>query len=151
MSSGVFYSWAYYACMGGFNALCTANIPVASTIGYLSVIDSPATELATVSELLKRSISISERLQLNEIVIVLDEAIYAKAQMIRWKEEMKSRIVIRLGEFHTIMSFGSAIGKILKDAGLKVSDRFLKFLQLICKNLFSVVQQYVLTFLYRIY
>ena len=27
----------------GFNALCTANIPEASTIGYLPVIDSSAT------------------------------------------------------------------------------------------------------------
>ena len=70
----------------GFNALCTANIPEASMIGYLPVIDSPTSELATVNELLKR-VSISERLQVNEIVIVLDEAIYGKAQMIRWKEE----------------------------------------------------------------
>ena len=114
----------------GFNALCTANIPEASTIGYLPVIDSPATELATVNELLKRSVFISERLQVNEIVIVLDEAIYAKAQMIRWKEEeFKNRIVIRLGEFHIIMSFSSAIGKIFKDAGLKVSERVSYFIQ----------------------
>ena len=45
----------------GFNALCTANIPEESMIGYLPVIDSPASELATVNELLKR-VSISERL-----------------------------------------------------------------------------------------
>ena len=93
------------------------------------MIDSPATKLATVNELLKRSVSISERLQVNEIVIVLDEAIYAKAQIIRWKEEFKNWIVIRLGEFHTIMSFCSAIGNIFKDAGLKVSERVSYFIQ----------------------
>ena len=93
------------------------------------MIDSPATQLATVNELLKCSVSISERLQVNEIVIVLDEAIYAKAHMIRWKEEFKNRIVIRLGEFHTIMSFCSAIGKIFKDAGLKVGERVSYFIQ----------------------
>ena len=42
--------------------------------------------------------------------------------MIRWaNEEFKKRLVIRLGDFHTVMSFCSAIGKIFKDAGLQVS------------------------------
>jgi hypothetical protein len=41
--------------------------------------------------------------------------------MIRWKEEeFRNRIVVRLGEFHTIMSYCSGIGKIFLDAGLKV-------------------------------
>jgi hypothetical protein len=64
-----------------------ANVPDVSNIGYLPVIDSPATDLATVNEMLKQSVSISQRLELPEIVLVFDEAIYAKAQMIRWKEE----------------------------------------------------------------
>ena len=86
------------------------------------MINSPATDLATVNEMLKRSVSISQRLDVREIVLVFDEAIYAKAQMIRWKEdELTRRIVIRLGEFHTVMSYCSAIGKIFKDAGLKVN------------------------------
>ena len=41
--------------------------------------------------------------------------------MIRWKEkEFMNKIVVRLGEFHTIMSHCSGIGKIFKDAGLQV-------------------------------
>ena len=51
------------------------------------MIDSPATDLATVNEMLKQSVSIRQRLELPEIILVFDEAIYAKAQMIRWKEE----------------------------------------------------------------
>ena len=43
----------------GFNALCTASVPEASTIGYLPVIDNPATELATANELLKRLSTVS--------------------------------------------------------------------------------------------
>ena len=106
----------------GFNTQLTGNIPDTSLIGYLPVINSPATDLATVNEMLKRSVSISQRLDVPEIVLVFDEAIYAKAQMIRWKEdELTRRIVIRLGEFHTVMSYCSAIGKIFKDAGLKVN------------------------------
>ena len=54
-------------------------------------------------------------------MLVFDEALYAKAQILRWKnEEYKNRLVIRLGEFHTIMSFCSAIAKIFRDAGLEV-------------------------------
>jgi hypothetical protein len=105
----------------GFNSQMVANVPDVSNIGYLPVIDSPATDLATVNEMLKQSVSISQRLELPEIVLVFDEAIYAKAQMIRWKEEeFINRIVVRLGEFHTIMSYCSGIGKIFQDAGLKV-------------------------------
>ena len=71
----------------GFNSQLVVNAPDVSNIGYLPVIDSPATDLATVNEMLKQSLSISQRLQLPEIVLVFDEAIYSKAQMIRWKEE----------------------------------------------------------------
>jgi hypothetical protein len=53
-----------------------ANVPDVSNIGYLPVIDSPATDLATVNEMLKQSVSISQRLELPEIVLVFDEAIY---------------------------------------------------------------------------
>ena len=56
-------------------------------MGYLSVIDSPATDMATVNAVLKQSIFISQHLQIPEIVLVFDEMIYAKIQMIRWKEE----------------------------------------------------------------
>ena len=105
----------------GFNTQLTGNAPDTSIIGYLPVINNPATDLATVNKMLKRSVSISQRLDVPEIVLVFDEAIYAKAQMIRWKDEFIKRTVIRLGEFHTLMSYCSGIGKIFKDAGLKVN------------------------------
>ena len=38
-----------------------------------------------------------------------------------WKNEtFQNRFVVRLGEFHTSMSFLSAISKIFADGGLKV-------------------------------
>ena len=77
--------------------------------------------MATVNAVLKQSIFISQHLQIPEIVLVFDEAIYAKIQMIRWKEEeFMNKIVVKLGEFHTIMSYCSGIGKIFKNAGLQV-------------------------------
>ena len=42
--------------------------------------------------------------------------------MIRWKHnELKKRLVIRLGDFHTVKSFCGAITIIFKDASLQVS------------------------------
>ena len=103
----------------GFNTKLVREIPALSNIGYLPVIDNPATDLATINTILKKSVSICERMQIPEIVVVFDEAIYAK--MLRWKEvEFNERVVVRLEEFHTIMLFCSGIGKIFKDTGLKV-------------------------------
>ena len=112
----------------GFNSQVIDNVPDKSIIGYLPVIDSPATDLATINEVLKQSVTISQRLEVPEIVLVFDEAIYAKAQMIRWKEEeLTTKVVVRLGEFHTIMSYCCGIGKIFQDAGLKVVIHLLHF------------------------
>ena len=106
----------------GFNTEVYKEVPTISNIGYLTVIDAPVTDMATVNTILHHSISICERLQLPEIVLVFDEAIYCKAQMIRWKDEdPKRRLVIRLGDSHIVMSFCSAVAKIYKDAGWQVS------------------------------
>ena len=109
----------------GFNTQAHKEIRHTSNIGYLPVIDAPVTDMATVNEILRHSVSICQRLLLPEIVLVFNEAIYSKAQMIRWKdEEFKKRLVIRLGDFHTVTSFCTAITKIFKDAGLQVSIQF---------------------------
>ena len=77
--------------------------------------------MSTINTLLRHSISIAKRLNVPEIVLVFDEAIYDKAQ-IRWKDkDLMKNPVIRLGEFHTVMSFCGAISKIFKDGGLQAS------------------------------
>ena len=107
----------------GTNTQVHKEIRSSSNIGYLPVIDAPVTDMSTINTLLRHSVSICQRLHIPEIVLVFDEAIYAKAQMIRWKdEELQKQLVIRLGDFHTVMSFCSAISKIFKDAGLQGSS-----------------------------
>ncbi|KAJ8048474.1 hypothetical protein HOLleu_00803 [Holothuria leucospilota] len=50
----------------------------------------------------------------------MDEATYAKAQQIPWlNDTFKSRIVMRLGEFHTSMAYMACIGSRFGDAGLR--------------------------------
>ncbi|KAG8174007.1 hypothetical protein JTE90_000963 [Oedothorax gibbosus] len=108
-------AWTAFNCLvEKDNALPTSNIR------YLPVLEANPTEFSTVNLILKKkSIDIADKMSLEEIVLVFDQAIYAKAQQIRWKEELyKKRIVIRLGEFHIVMSFLGLLGKRFKDAGL---------------------------------
>ena len=54
-------------------------------IGYLQTIDAPASNMSTVFEVLSQSLKIKDSLRLNAIVVVFDQAIYAKAMEIKWK------------------------------------------------------------------
>ena len=95
-------------------------IPPQSSIGYLPVIDASPTDLNTVHTILTRSIEIADKLALKEIVLVMDQAIYSKAQEIRWMNTtFMDRLVLRMGEFHTAMAYLSCLGKRFKDTGFQ--------------------------------
>ena len=66
-----------------------------SEVAYLSTIEASKTELNTVNTILSRSLEIADILDLNTVMIV-----------------------IRLGGFHTYMSFMSIPGKRFRDTGL---------------------------------
>ena len=88
----------------GYNILVRNEIEARQdNIGYLPTIDAPATSMSTVHEILVRSQKIREALELKSIVLVFDQALYAKATEIAWKHPDKfSDIVIRMGVFHTV-------------------------------------------------
>ena len=105
----------------GFNTLLCKDIPDVSRVGYLPVIDASPTEYATINAILERSKEIADKLELKYAVLVFDEAVHAKVQQVRWKEDIfRNRFVVRLGEFRTIMTYLSAMSKIFEDGGLKV-------------------------------
>ena len=55
-------------------------------IGYLPTIDAPATDMATVHEVLVQSLKIKSTLKLKSIVLVFDQTLYAKASEVQWKQ-----------------------------------------------------------------
>ena len=68
---------------------------------------------------LQRSLQIADQLGQHDVIIVLDQAIYAKALEVLWQnKDQFQRLVVRLGSFHTICAFFAAIGKQFGDAGL---------------------------------
>jgi len=85
----------------------------------LPTINVPTTELSTVFEILNQSEEIRKRLCLPAIVVVMDQALYAKAAEIAWKQDQFSSIVLRMGTFHTICIALSILGKQFEDSGLK--------------------------------
>ena len=53
--------------------------------------------------MLSQSLKIKDSLRFNAIVVVFDQAIYAKAMEIKWKRsEHFKDIIVRMGAFHTI-------------------------------------------------
>ena len=112
-------------------------------VGYLPTINAPATELTTVNEIITQSEYIRTTLNLETLVIVMDQALYAKAAEIIWKhKEQYKNLVLRLGVFHVIMNVLSILGKRFQDAGLRdlcielgiVAEGSVTKLQTSCQN-----------------
>lgn len=94
-----------------FNIQISDPLPC-SAIHYLPVIEASPTNLSTVKHILLEAVKRADNLHCVQIMVVFDQAIYGKAQQIRWADmDLMNRLVLRLGEFHTIMSFLSVIRK----------------------------------------
>ena len=104
----------------GFNIIQRQSMDITSDeIGYLPTINAPATDIATVYEILQRSNIILKQLQL-PYIIVFDQAIYAKAIELTWKHPALFKdLILRMGDFHTVFNFMATIGKRFQDAGLR--------------------------------
>ena len=91
-------------------------------VAYLPAIDKSPTQIDTVYELLNQSMMKASALGHDEADIVVDQAIYAKADEILMNPiniDKKKFIIIRMGAFHTSCIFLSIIGKRFGDAGLR--------------------------------
>ena len=95
------------------------DLPQSSVVGYCPVIDASPTAMSTVYTLLKRSLSMADIIGQHDVVIVLDQAIYCKAQEILWSREKEfERVVLRLGAFHICCNLLAVLGQRFCDSGL---------------------------------
>ena len=104
----------------GFNIKIRDNItPNKCSVGYLKCLDSPASDMSTIFEILNRCLPIKDKLKLSAIVCIFDQAIYAKAVEIKWKMLTQYKdCILMLGMFHMLMMYFGIIRKRFKDAGL---------------------------------
>ena len=114
-SENILPSWT------GFNMfLSKEEVPSKSIIGYLYVIDSSPTEMDRVLTILQRSVDITDKLHLETVIIVMNQAINSKTQLIRWRNpHFMTRLAIQLGAFHIEMSLLGCLGEHLRNAGLQ--------------------------------
>ena len=64
----------------GFNILARNKLVVANdSVGYFPTLNAPATDMSTVYQVLTKSLQIKETLRLQNVVVVFDQALYAKA------------------------------------------------------------------------
>jgi len=104
----------------GFNIQTRDRIQVTPHVEeYLPTINAPATALTTVFEILNQSEEIRKKLDLSSIVVVMDQALYAKAAEIAWQQDQFSNIDLRVGTFHTICVALAILEKRFGDSGLK--------------------------------
>ena len=76
--------------------------------------------MATVHEVLVQSVKIKNTLKLKSIVLVFDQALYAKVTEVQWKQSERFKdIVLRMGAFHTACTMLTVIAKRFQDAGLR--------------------------------
>ncbi|KAJ8034973.1 hypothetical protein HOLleu_22029 [Holothuria leucospilota] len=96
------------------------EVPEVSQVTYLPVINASPTEYDTLYTVLKESLVIADKSSVKTVVVVMDEATYAKAQQIRWSSEVfRNRVVMRLGEFHVSMAYLACLGSRFGEAGLR--------------------------------
>ena len=103
----------------GFNAAVSSTTPAPSVVGYCSVIEASSTELLTVYTLLQKSMEMGRMLGLDEIIIAMP-----KRKRVFGNNKEFSNVILRMGAFHTRMTFLAVIGKRLGNTGL--SDIFIE-------------------------
>ena len=82
----------------GYNMMTGDNVSVKKdTFGKLPIINEPATNLSTIYEVLNNMLKTKKPLNIDEIVYVFDQALYAKAAELIWKQEDKyKQVVLRI-------------------------------------------------------
>lgn len=92
--------------------------PDKTTVSMLPIIDmNPSDENCVYSTLL-HVIKQAREMQIPTPCITMDQPLWAKAVEIATSQKLK--IVVRLGGFHTLMSFVGSVGRLMEGSGLEI-------------------------------
>lgn len=102
-----------------YNKMTSTNQSGMTASAFLPLILNPAHEYGTLNTVIKRGISLADKLNFEYIVFTVDQALYCKMLELRWSSEFyQKRIVLRMGGLHIAMNYLKAIGQHMKDSGL---------------------------------
>ena len=104
----------------GFNKILSDRQPDHVVVAYPPIIDAKPADMATVYTTMCKCTEMSTAVGQGCSVQTFDQQLYAIAQLVKWSmpEKFESH-VLRLGGFHTLSCFMSALGKIWATAGLR--------------------------------
>ena len=106
-------SWTLY------NEKASTVNPEKTTVGYLPIIQAPASDLDTLNTVVKRVLHVSKSMKQQHVILTVDEALYPKLLELKWSvEEYKDVLIPCLGGLHIAMNFLGVIGKHMVDSGL---------------------------------
>ena len=98
-----------------FHAIISNHSSVPTNIGYCQAIHSPSSDFNTVHTVLKRAEELFRRIGKEMIILTWDEALYSKAQIIKWRNANESENLLnRMGGFHRATNYMGDIGTIME-------------------------------------
>ncbi|CAG9769951.1 unnamed protein product [Ceutorhynchus assimilis] len=78
----------------------------------MPLILNPAHEMTTLNTVVRRCIAAADKLGKHHVILTTDQALYYKLLELKWcSEEMRSRVILRMGGLHVAMNFLKVIGK----------------------------------------
>ena len=86
-------------------------------VEFLSIVDMDPNDESCIFSTLHFILNQAKKLKLHTACITFDQPLWLKAIKIVKAEQIP--VVVRLGGFHTLMSYLGSIGKIMKGSGLK--------------------------------
>ncbi len=102
-----------------FNQNASTVNPEKTTVGYLPIIQSLASELDTLNTVIKRVLHVAKSMKQQHVVLMVDEALYPKLLELKWSvEEYKDMLIPCLGGLHIAMNFLGVIGRHMNESGL---------------------------------
>ena len=103
-----------------FHAMLSTYPAIPTNTRYCQAIPSPPSDFNTVYTVLKRAQSMFRRLGQTVVILTWDEALYSKAQIVKWRNPDEfADLFNRLGGFHRTTNFMGDTGIIMENSGLQ--------------------------------
>ena len=107
-------SWTLY------NQKASTVNPEKTTVGYLPIIQAPASDLDTLNTVVQRVLHVAKSMDQQHIVLTVDEALYPKLLELKWSvEEYRDVLIHCLGGLHISINYMGVIGRHMSDSGLR--------------------------------
>lgn len=103
----------------GFNSTISDFRPSYAIVAYAPIVDVKPSDMTTVYMTMKKCLEMSASVGQENAIQTFDQQLYAVAQQVKWAmPNTFENHIIRLGGFHALSCFISAIGKLWSDGGL---------------------------------